>query len=1143
MAAKAGVPEGVRLELAQARPRAAVAREWSGEAARVLAAVSASSQLPDGPGAGLAWSPYQVLGGPGTGKSSLIADLVVEALRGGADPESILVLVPSKHAAGTMRDAISDAMGDDSPHGAPRASREPLVRTVHSYAFAVLALHASLYGNPPPRLITSSEQDAVMRELLHGDIDDDAQYWPPELRPALGLDGFASELRDLVRRAGERGLGPEDLARIGKAHKRPAWVAAGRFAMVYEQVMMLRGSVGMEAPQATAPALDAAELVSAAVTAFAADADLLDQERARVRYLFVDDAQHLDPQAAQLVELLGTGARIAVLTGDPDQGIYRFRGADARFVESLAGPGSDRQVVLGESFRMPVAVAAVAARISARIPGIQPHRAPSPGHAAADQDEAGQDELGQDDPAEPSLVQGHVLAEIVPTQAREAALIADVLRRAHLMDGIAWSDMAVVVRSVPTLSAPLRRALVSAGVPVTTPVPEHPLAIQRASQAMLVAARAAARRTVPALGAEDALLLLTGPIGGADPLLLRRVRRGTRRAEMRRGGDRDSAELLALLITAEDDDADAEGLRRDLTRAEAAPINRVRTVLRRARRAERRGRGVEDVLWEAWSATGLQQQWLASALRGGAAGAQADRDLDAIVALFDAAASYVDRLPGGSLAGFVEHVEQQQIAAEPFQQSQLHEESVTLLSAHAAAGREWDVVAVAGVQEGTWPSLRGRSSLLGAEDLDDILEREASGEPESPVSRLAPVLADERKLFLVACSRARRTLLVTAVESITGDADLAPSRFLLDLQESLDPSEPSMPEPANPGQQEPPIEHPARTVLALPALVARLRSVVCSPFETEERKHHAAAQLARLAAAGVPGADPKRWYGLARPSTSDALWEPEDGPVPLSPSSVEELLACPLRWLLTKHGGTDSDTLSAIKGTLVHTLAQAVAGRIPDEEIAGALERAWEKVNVGAPWFARHELARMEGMLDNFRSWLRSTRSELTEAGVEVVIDGVLPAPASEGTDESQGPDVRLRGRIDRLERDTEGRPVVVDIKTARTPVSAGKAAEHAQLATYQVAARSGLIPGEDLATGGARLLYIAQSHRATGASQRSQDPLDDESWQEWAGLIREAATATRGPVFEARINDGCDHCPVRSSCPVQEEGRQVTEQ
>ncbi|KLL97250.1 hypothetical protein NJ76_12690 [Rhodococcus sp. IITR03] len=140
----------------------------------------------------------------------------------------------------------------------PRATREPLVRTVHSYAFAVLRLQASAHGNPPPRLITGAEQDAVLRELLRGDIDDGAGMWPERLRPALGMTGFAVELRDLMLRANERGLGPEDLVALGERRTRPEWVAAGRFAERYEQVMLLRGAVGLEAPEATAPALDAA---------------------------------------------------------------------------------------------------------------------------------------------------------------------------------------------------------------------------------------------------------------------------------------------------------------------------------------------------------------------------------------------------------------------------------------------------------------------------------------------------------------------------------------------------------------------------------------------------------------------------------------------------------------------------------------------------------------------------------------------------------------------------------------------------------------------------------------------------------------------------------------------------------------------
>ncbi len=164
--------------------------------------------------------------------------------------------------------------------------REPLVRTVHSYAFAVLRLAAQRNGSPPPRLITSAEQDGIIRELLAGDVEDgDASpvRWPARLRPALSTVGFATELRDLMARCSERGVDPAALQRIGRLSGRPEWQAAGRFAQAYEQVMLLRSAVGMAAPQATVPALGAAELVGAALEAFAIDADLLAAERARVR--------------------------------------------------------------------------------------------------------------------------------------------------------------------------------------------------------------------------------------------------------------------------------------------------------------------------------------------------------------------------------------------------------------------------------------------------------------------------------------------------------------------------------------------------------------------------------------------------------------------------------------------------------------------------------------------------------------------------------------------------------------------------------------------------------------------------------------------------------------------------------------------
>ncbi|MDJ0112482.1 PD-(D/E)XK nuclease family protein, partial [Rhodococcus erythropolis] len=213
-----------------------------------------------------------------------------------------------------------------------------------------------------------------------------------------------------------------------------------------------------------------------------------------------------------------------------------------------------------------------------------------------------------------------------------------------------------------------------------------------------------------------------------------------------------------------------------------------------------------------------------------------------------------------------------------------------------------------------------------------------------------------------------------------------------------------------------------------------------------EKHSRAARQLARLAAAGVRGAHPDQWYGTAEPSTAAPMWQPEDGPVSLSPSTIELLETCPLRWVFERHGGSDGDNTHAIAGTLVHTLVQALAGRIPPDQVEKALENAWESIDLGSQWYSRRELNRTREMLATFTAWMNATRGELTEVGVEVAVEGVLE-PREEGA-----PAVKLRGRIDRLERDTEGRPVVVDVKTARNPVSNEAAQSHAQLAAYQVA-------------------------------------------------------------------------------------------
>ncbi|WP_372470478.1 ATP-dependent helicase [Saccharothrix luteola] len=1021
-----------------------------------------------------AGGPLRLLGGPGTGKTTLLAEVVAHrVLHGGVHPENVLVLTPNRRAAEAMRAHITRLLTVARADGALPTTQEPLVRTVHSYAFAVLRAQAVHQGEPAPRLLSGPEQDAVVRELLAGDVSMGAPKWPERLRPALALPAFAHELRDLMLRATERGFAPEDLTELGRVHSREEWVAAGLFATQYEQVNLLASS-----GQGHAPSFDAAELVGSALLAFQTEPDVLAGERRRVRHLLVDDAQHLDPLQYEFIRVLGGAAQEFVLAGDPDQAVFSFRGADPTLLSEAGGPA----VVLTTGYRMAPEIRAAVGRLAGRLPGASPTREVSPADGT-----------------------GNVQVRLFASAAQEASWVADQLRRAHLIDEVPWSHMAVVARSATRSLPVLQRALLAAGVPVAVPRDELPLARQPAVMPFLALLRCAA---VPgALDEDTAAMLLSSPLGGADPLALRRLRRGLRRLELAAGRDRPSGELLVEVIESDDRLAALED-------AEAQPARRVAGLLRKARKGIADGLTVEQVLWELWQTTGLELRWVAQSARHGTVGMQADRDLDAIVALFEAAAKYVDRLPGSGAEGFADYLAAQEIVGDTLAAAAPTGEAVSVLTAHAAAGREWTVVAVPGVQEGSWPDLRLRGSLLGVERMVDVV----AGVSAETVSAVAPILAEERRLLLVAASRARRTLLVSAVRG----EDEQPSRFLDEIEE-LSTEEP-----------ERPTFTPERG-LVLAELVGELRRVVCSDDEPAERRERAAVQLARLAAEGVPGAHPDSWYGLADVTTESPLWT-EEHTVSVSPSTVETLAKCPLRWVVERHGGQDPAELASVTGTLVHALAQAAATGADEKELRVKLDEAWAAVDAGAPWFSRRERIRVERMLDTFLAWLASSRSQLTQVAVEEEISVELPRP-------DDGPKLRVRGRVDRLETDRDGRPVVVDVKTGKSPVSKDKAQEHPQLAVYQLATALGGFTHLGLGTdpGGARLLYVAKEDRKSGAVEREQAPLDEQGVRVWLEAVQLAAGSSVGPSYQATENADCDRCPARTTCPVHSSGRQVS--
>ena len=133
----------------------------------------------------------------------------------------------------------------------------------------------------------------------------------------------------------------------------------------------------------------------------------------------------------------------------------------------------------------------------------------------------------------------------------------------------------------------------------------------------------------------------------------------------------------------------------------------------------------------------------------------------------------------------------------------------------------------------------------------------------------------------------------------------------------------------------------------------------------------------------------------------------------------------------------------------------------------------------------------------------------------------------------------RLRGQVDRLERDAEGRLVVVDLKTGKT--AAKDVETHGQLAAYQVAVAAGGFGDHGTVPGGAALLQVGTGAKA---KEQHQEPLpaDVPLSQTPAGeLIAAVGEGMGAAAFEVRTGPHCQRCPARRSCPLHERGRQVT--
>ncbi|WP_445270800.1 PD-(D/E)XK nuclease family protein, partial [Streptomyces sp. DSM 41634] len=619
---------------------------------------------------------------------------------------------------------------------------------------------------------------------------------------------------------------------------------------------------------------------------------------------------------------------------------------------------------------------------------------------------------------------------------------------------------------------------------------------------------------------EAAVTLLTSPLGGMDAADLRRLGRALREEE-RAAGVKVPAPSDVLLARAL---AEPERLTAH-DPAYARGAQRLGLLLRKARELLQGGGTAEEALWILWDGTPWPQRLERSARRGGAAGRNADRDLDAVCALFDTAARAEERTGGRGALNFLEQLEAEDIAADTLTARATGSEAVRLMTAHRSKGLEWSLVVVAGVQEGLWPDLRRRGSLLEA----DRIGRDGLAEPLTA----GALLAEERRLFYVAATRARDRLVVTAVKAPADDGD-QPSRFLTEL--GVTPKD---------------VTGRPRRPLAVPALVAELRATTVDPDASPALRDAAARRLARLAALTddedrplVPAAHPQRWWGLYEPTRSSVPLRDRDRPVALSGSALEQLAnTCSLQWFLGREVKADTASTAAQGfGNVVHVLADEVAsGRTP-ADLAVLMERldsVWDALAFDAPWKSRQEKDNARAALERFLRWHTTDRGGREAVATEHEFDVTLEAGEVA---------VRIRGSMDRVESDPQGRAYVVDFKTGKSAPTKDEVARHPQLAVYQLAVREGAVDevfdGLRPAPGGAELVQLRQ-----GAAQRdggdtvpkvqAQQPLDGE----WVGdLLATAAGRVLDERFAPATGKHCDHCSFRSACSARPEGRQTVE-
>lgn len=646
----------------------------------------------------------------------------------------------------------------------------------------------------------------------------------------------------------------------------------------------------------------------------------------------------------------------------------------------------------------------------------------------------------------------------------EAEAVAHELLRRRVEDEVPWESMAVVLRRYGPYLTAIRHALARHGIPFVVVAEAAEIATEPANRPLIDLLRFVFQ---PDRRPELAEGLLTSPIGDLDPHQVRQLRR-----EARRRGQ----ELLDLMLEGSLDGIEGEA---------ASRLRSLRDLVGEMP-AVASERGPDGLFHWLWTRLPFARRMVEE---GGV-----QRDLDAVAALGSMLGRFVERRPGATVEGYLETLDAAEFGPDPWiPPEERTPGAVRVISAHRAQGLEFEVALVAGCLEGEFPSLGSRSPLVSLETLVD---------PMTPTERLRARFSEERALFRLAVSRARRATVLFASTSSGSRQPRSPSRFAARMGvgwRTIEAAPPSV---------------------SLRSMEASLRRILSDAEAAPEER------LAALAALPAAGARPERWW-RRRDWTDPGVPLHDDG-FKTSYSRLAALEACGLLYLGASELGLDPDSTHYMwLGSLVHGIIERIQrGELPREQqpILDALLGAWDSSR-----FPNRavEARRRRDAISMLQRWFEYDKREAVavEQEFRFEIAGAL-----------------LRGRIDAIfPHREEGGIHILDYKTGKSLPSQKDIEENLQLAIYYLAAK---LDPEVAALGEPRsveLAFLGKEHWKEGFGRRSYEVEDPEAYEAKARQKVEALIQrVRDEDFQPVVNDGCRFCELRVICPVQIEGGEV---